>query len=155
MSSQISNNNADENRPYEFGFTIDGEQHRYEKKGKFFEKKKIKLLLLSISDINGIIQGEFGFITGDGVYHVTVYATDENGNFRILSMRNVKISERKYLGYMCSVSTTKTNLSNKKQIYISIRRNRNKINGFYKRSYFQTEIDKDFQKCYAKLMHIN
>lgn len=25
---------TDENRPYEFGFTIDGEQHRHEKKGK-------------------------------------------------------------------------------------------------------------------------
>lgn len=40
--------------------------------------------------------GEFGFITADGVYHVTVYATDENGSFKILSMRNIKISERKY-----------------------------------------------------------
>ncbi|XP_018320554.1 protein lethal(3)malignant blood neoplasm 1-like [Agrilus planipennis] len=65
----------DENRPYEFGFTIDGQQHRYEKK-----------------DVNGIIQGEFGFITADGVYHVTVYATDENGNFRILSMKNIRLS---------------------------------------------------------------
>lgn len=24
---------TDENRPYEFGFTIEGEQHRHEKKG--------------------------------------------------------------------------------------------------------------------------
>ncbi|KAB0797762.1 hypothetical protein PPYR_08755 [Photinus pyralis] len=67
----------DENRPYEFSFTIDSQQHRYEKK-----------------DINGIVQGEFGFITADGVYHVTVYATDENGNFKIISMKNIKISER-------------------------------------------------------------
>ncbi|KAK4880484.1 hypothetical protein RN001_008630 [Aquatica leii] len=66
----------DEDRPYEFSFTIDSEQHRYEKK-----------------DVNGIIQGEFGFITGDGVYHVTVYATDENGNFKIVSMKNIKVSE--------------------------------------------------------------
>ncbi|RZC34613.1 Chitin bind 4, PAT1, DUF1421 and/or Glutenin hmw domain containing protein [Asbolus verrucosus] len=65
----------DESRPYEFGFTIDGQQHRHEKK-----------------DVNGIIQGEFGFITADGIYHVTVYATDENGNFRILSMKNIRIS---------------------------------------------------------------
>nr|CAH7713999.1 unnamed protein product [Callosobruchus chinensis] len=65
----------DEGRPYEFGFTIDGEQHRHEKK-----------------DQNGIIQGEFGFITADGIYHVTVYATDENGNFKILSMKNIRIS---------------------------------------------------------------
>ncbi|KAK9869784.1 hypothetical protein WA026_003516 [Henosepilachna vigintioctopunctata] len=65
----------DEDRAYEFGFTIEGMQHRHEKK-----------------DINGIIQGEFGFITADGVYHVTVYATDENGNFRIISMKNIKVS---------------------------------------------------------------
>ncbi|KPJ11356.1 hypothetical protein RR48_14995 [Papilio machaon] len=65
---------TDENRPYEFGFTIDGEQHRHEKK-----------------DENGIIMGEFGFITADGVYHVTVYATDENGNFKILSMKNIRV----------------------------------------------------------------
>ncbi|XP_037905964.1 uncharacterized protein LOC119648340 isoform X2 [Hermetia illucens] len=35
--------------------------------------------------------GEYGFITGDGVYHVTAYATDENGNFKILFMKNLKI----------------------------------------------------------------
>ena len=35
--------------------------------------------------------GEFGFITADGVYHVTVYATDENGNFKILSMKNIRV----------------------------------------------------------------
>ncbi|XP_065171722.1 POU domain, class 6, transcription factor 2-like [Atheta coriaria] len=66
---------AEEDNPYEFGFTIDGQQHRHEKK-----------------DANGVIQGEFGFITADGVYHVTVYATDENGNFRILSMKNIRLS---------------------------------------------------------------
>ncbi|CAG9833611.1 unnamed protein product [Diabrotica balteata] len=71
----ICQKDSDEGRPYEFGFTIDGQQHRHEKK-----------------DQNGIIQGEFGFITADGVYHVTVYATDENGNFKILSMRNIRIS---------------------------------------------------------------
>ncbi|XP_032598132.1 protein lethal(3)malignant blood neoplasm 1 [Drosophila grimshawi] len=32
--------------------------------------------------------GEFGFITADGIYHVTVYATDENGKFHIVSMKN-------------------------------------------------------------------
>lgn len=36
--------------------------------------------------------GEFGFITADGVYHVTVYATDENGNFKILSMKNIRLN---------------------------------------------------------------
>ncbi|CAK1553628.1 unnamed protein product [Leptosia nina] len=65
---------TDGNRPYEFGFTIDGEQHRHEKK-----------------DENGIIMGEFGFITADGVYHVTVYATDEQGRFKILSMKNIRV----------------------------------------------------------------
>ncbi|XP_050342258.1 protein lethal(3)malignant blood neoplasm 1 isoform X2 [Nymphalis io] len=65
---------TDENRPYEFGFSIEGEQHRHEKK-----------------DENGIIMGEFGFITADGVYHVTVYATDENGNFKIISMKNIRV----------------------------------------------------------------
>ncbi|XP_068630606.1 uncharacterized protein l(3)mbn [Battus philenor] len=65
---------TDENRPYEFGFSIAGEQHRHEKK-----------------DENGIIMGEFGFITADGVYHVTVYATDENGGFKILSMKNIRV----------------------------------------------------------------
>lgn len=39
--------------------------------------------------------GEFGFVTGDGVYHVTVYATDENGDFKILSMKNFYIGLRK------------------------------------------------------------
>lgn len=42
-------------------------------------------------DASGIIMGEFGFITADDVYHITVYATDENGNFKIVSMKNVKL----------------------------------------------------------------
>ncbi|XP_016975765.2 LOW QUALITY PROTEIN: protein lethal(3)malignant blood neoplasm 1 [Drosophila rhopaloa] len=58
-------------RPYKFGFTIDEQQHRAEKR-----------------DERGIVMGEFGFITADGIYHVTVYATDEEGKFRILSMKN-------------------------------------------------------------------
>lgn len=37
--------------------------------------------------------GEFGFLTADGVYHVTVYATDENGNYKVLSMRNLRRME--------------------------------------------------------------
>ncbi|CAG9785106.1 unnamed protein product [Diatraea saccharalis] len=74
IQAQGADKYTDENRPYEFGFKIDGEQHRHEKK-----------------DENGIIMGEFGFITADGVYHVTVYATDENGNFKILSMKNIRV----------------------------------------------------------------
>ncbi|KAI8428852.1 hypothetical protein MSG28_007498 [Choristoneura fumiferana] len=74
LEAQGADKYTDENRPYEFGFTIDGEQHRHEKK-----------------DENGLIMGEFGFITADGVYHVTVYATDENGNFKIISMKNIRV----------------------------------------------------------------
>ncbi|CAG2054460.1 unnamed protein product [Timema podura] len=66
---------TDEKRPYEFGFNIEGQQHRHEKK-----------------DDKGIIMGEFGFITADGIYHVTVYATDENGDFKIISMKNIRVS---------------------------------------------------------------
>ncbi|KAH8366110.1 hypothetical protein KR093_009202 [Drosophila rubida] len=58
-------------RPYKFGFTIEEQQHRAEQR-----------------DENGIVMGEFGFITADGKYHVTVYATDENGKFRIVSMKS-------------------------------------------------------------------
>ncbi|XP_034481386.1 uncharacterized protein LOC117787050 [Drosophila innubila] len=58
-------------RPYKFGFTIEEQQHRREQR-----------------DENGIVMGEFGFITADGKYHVTVYATDENGKFRIISMKS-------------------------------------------------------------------
>ncbi|KAH8234865.1 hypothetical protein KR032_004307, partial [Drosophila birchii] len=58
-------------RPYKFGFTIDEQMHRQEKR-----------------DDRGIVMGEFGFITADGIYHVTVYATDEEGRFRIISMKS-------------------------------------------------------------------
>ncbi|KAH8380792.1 hypothetical protein KR200_011504, partial [Drosophila serrata] len=58
-------------RPYKFGFTIDEQMHRQEKR-----------------DERGIVMGEFGFITADGIYHVTVYATDEEGKFRIISMKS-------------------------------------------------------------------
>lgn len=46
------------------------------------------LIFSFISDERGIVMGEFGFITADGIYHVTVYATDEQGRFRILAMKN-------------------------------------------------------------------
>lgn len=54
-----------------------------------FKMKVLKLFTLFL-DENGLIMGEFGFITADDVYHVTVYATDENGNFKILSMKNIR-----------------------------------------------------------------
>ncbi|KAH8406856.1 hypothetical protein KR222_007379, partial [Zaprionus bogoriensis] len=43
-------------------------------------------------DERGIVMGEFGFITADGIYHVTVYATDEEGKFRIISMKSYPYS---------------------------------------------------------------
>ncbi|EFN77546.1 Protein lethal(3)malignant blood neoplasm 1, partial [Harpegnathos saltator] len=43
-------------------------------------------------DAEGLINGEYGFITADGVYHETGYATDENGDFIITRMRNRKIT---------------------------------------------------------------
>lgn len=49
--------------------------------------------MFCISDKNGIIMGEFGFITADDVYHVTVYATDEQGRFKILSMKNIHLKD--------------------------------------------------------------
>ncbi|XP_047020665.1 protein lethal(3)malignant blood neoplasm 1 [Helicoverpa zea] len=74
LQAQGADKYTDENRPYEFGFKIDGQQHRHESKDK-----------------DGIIMGEFGFITADDVYHVTVYATDKDGKFRILSMKNIHL----------------------------------------------------------------
>ncbi|KAK6642033.1 hypothetical protein RUM44_013756 [Polyplax serrata] len=68
---QTADKKSDEERPYKFGFNIQGYQHRQEEK-----------------DDKGLIKGEYGFITADGYYRVTVYATDENGDFKILSMKN-------------------------------------------------------------------
>ncbi|XP_032683650.1 uncharacterized protein LOC116849998 [Odontomachus brunneus] len=65
-------------RPYEFSFNILDFQHRFEKK-----------------DADGLINGEYGFITADGVYHETAYATDKNGDFIITRMRNRKITSLK------------------------------------------------------------
>ncbi|XP_011643642.1 protein lethal(3)malignant blood neoplasm 1 isoform X2 [Pogonomyrmex barbatus] len=69
---------ADEIRPYEFSFNIVDFQHRFEKK-----------------DIEGLITGEYGFITADGVYHETGYRTDKNGDFIITRQRNRKITSLK------------------------------------------------------------
>jgi hypothetical protein len=54
----------------------------------------ISYRVLLLTDEKGIIMGEFGFITADGIYHVTVYATDENGDFKILKMKNIKVGFR-------------------------------------------------------------
>jgi hypothetical protein len=60
---------------------------------------------LLFADDNGIIMGEFGFVTADGIYHVTVYATDENGDFKILKMKNIKVGFRKY-SFLLHVTVT-------------------------------------------------
>lgn len=52
--------------------------------------------------------GEFGFITADDVYHVTVYATDENGNFKIISMKNIKLLKGPDPVAIAKVTTTST-----------------------------------------------
>ncbi|KOC68632.1 Protein lethal(3)malignant blood neoplasm 1 [Habropoda laboriosa] len=69
---------SEENRPYEFAFNIVDFQHRYEKK-----------------DADGIITGEYGFITADGVYHETGYATDKDGDFIITRMTYRRIKSLK------------------------------------------------------------
>ncbi|CAL7932914.1 unnamed protein product [Xylocopa violacea] len=75
MATTVSD---DENRPYEFSFNVVDFQHRYERK-----------------DSDGIIMGEYGFITADGVYHETEYATDENGDFIITRMSYRRIGSLK------------------------------------------------------------
>ncbi|KAL6443747.1 hypothetical protein ACFW04_001675 [Cataglyphis niger] len=69
---------ADDNNPYQFSFNIVDFQHRYEEK-----------------DAEGLINGEYGFITADGVYHETGYATDKSGDFIITRQRNRKITSLK------------------------------------------------------------
>lgn len=60
------------------------------------------LIVSRSADERGIVMGEFGFITADGIYHVTVYATDEEGKFRIISMKsypyNGPIGSSEYFG---------------------------------------------------------
>lgn len=56
----------------------------------FHAKNNFQKILL---DARGLIKGEYGFITADNVYHVTEYATDEDGNFKIISMRNIKLHQ--------------------------------------------------------------
>jgi len=64
----------EESRPYEFGFDI-GTQHRTEKK-----------------DEKGIVTGEYGFLTADSYYNVVKYATDEQGRFRILERKRIRVT---------------------------------------------------------------
>ncbi|KAJ1529470.1 hypothetical protein ONE63_006246 [Megalurothrips usitatus] len=66
-----------DDRPYKFQFNIEKHHHRLEEK-----------------NTKGLVKGEFGFVTGDGVYHETAYATDENGDFKILGMRSYFVGLR-------------------------------------------------------------
>ncbi|XP_076479627.1 LOW QUALITY PROTEIN: uncharacterized protein LOC117155057 [Bombus vancouverensis nearcticus] len=74
----MTSETAEQNRPHEFGFNIVDFQHRYEKK-----------------DADGIITGEYGFVTADGVYRETGYVTDKNGDFIITRMTYRRIKSLK------------------------------------------------------------
>ncbi|XP_001604475.1 uncharacterized protein LOC100120883 [Nasonia vitripennis] len=76
--TDAQNVTENEIRPYEFTFNIVDFQHRSEKK-----------------DDDGLITGEYGFITADGIYHETAYATDKTGDFIITKMRHRKITSLK------------------------------------------------------------
>lgn len=52
----------------------------------------VTFLFIFHRDAEGLINGEYGFITADGVYHETGYATDKNGDFIITRQRNRKIT---------------------------------------------------------------
>jgi len=64
-------------RPYQFGFNI-GSQHREEKK-----------------DENGIVTGEYGFLTADGYYNIVMYATDVKGKFIITGRKRIRMEPPK------------------------------------------------------------
>jgi len=65
--------------------------------------------------------GEFGFITADGKYHVTVYATDENGKFRIISMKSFP-----YAGPVAPSTSKYTSIINITLIYVNYNLNCNR-----------------------------
>lgn len=46
--------------------------------------------------------GEFGFITADGTYHVTMYSTDEDGNYHVLSKKTLRRMEEKLIKILTS-----------------------------------------------------
>ncbi|XP_051172604.1 uncharacterized protein LOC127288930 [Leptopilina boulardi] len=77
-TSEDSNEILNDTRPYEFAFNVIDFQHRFEKK-----------------DEDGIVTGEYGFITADGIYHETGYATDKEGDFIITKMKNRKLTSKK------------------------------------------------------------
>uniref|UniRef100_A0ABD2WXQ7 Uncharacterized protein n=1 Tax=Trichogramma kaykai TaxID=54128 RepID=A0ABD2WXQ7_9HYME len=75
-NSQQNTQNLTENeiRPYEFTFNIADFQHRSEKR-----------------DDDGLISGEYGFITADGIYHETAYTTNKEGDFIVTKMKHRKV----------------------------------------------------------------
>ncbi|XP_059476794.1 protein lethal(3)malignant blood neoplasm 1 isoform X2 [Neocloeon triangulifer] len=73
-SCRAQTSEEDLKRPYSFGFNIENMQHRQEMK-----------------DSRGIITGEYGFVTADGWYTTTYYATDEEGKFKILGRKRERV----------------------------------------------------------------
>ncbi|CAB3385975.1 Hypothetical predicted protein [Cloeon dipterum] len=73
-SCRAQTSEEDLKRPYSFGFTIENMQHRQEMK-----------------DSNGIITGEYGFVTADGWYRTTYYATDKDGKFKITGRKKTRV----------------------------------------------------------------
>ncbi|XP_023317525.1 uncharacterized protein LOC106650995 [Trichogramma pretiosum] len=75
-NGQQNTQNLTENeiRPYEFTFNIADFQHRSEKR-----------------DDDGLISGEYGFITADGIYHETAYTTNKEGDFIVTKMKHRKV----------------------------------------------------------------
>ncbi|EFX79016.1 hypothetical protein DAPPUDRAFT_305009 [Daphnia pulex] len=67
----------EESKPYQFGFNL-GTQHREERK-----------------DANGIVIGEYGFLTADGYYQTVIYATDKEGRFLITGRKRVRVTPPK------------------------------------------------------------
>ncbi|TRY76353.1 hypothetical protein TCAL_15921 [Tigriopus californicus] len=64
-----------EGAPYKFGFRT-ATQHRQEEKQP-----------------DGTILGEYGYVTANGFYLTTVYATDAKGRFLVLERRKEKVGE--------------------------------------------------------------
>ena len=52
-------------------------------------------------DANGIVIGEYGFLTADGYYQTVMYATDKEGRFLITGRKRVRVTPRKFnfIGY--------------------------------------------------------
>lgn len=47
-------------------------------------------------DANGIVIGEYGFLTADGYYQTVMYATDKEGRFLITGRKRVRVTPRKF-----------------------------------------------------------